>query len=101
MIGNILITLFNHVFRIILLFKFGNVKYYLYISINLKLIKIMKSFKIRDGKVIVDGVVYTQTPLSSEIFGKMGKILSIHIDGRGLYFPINGKFIDSSSTIGE
>ena len=56
----------------------------------------MKSFKVRDGKVVVDGVVYGPTPTESNISGKSGRILSINIPGKGQYFPYNGTFNDGS-----
>ena len=38
----------------------------------------MKSYKVRDGKVLVDGIVYGQTPTDVVISGKAGGyILSI------------------------
>jgi len=57
----------------------------------------MKSFKVRDGKVVVDGVVYGPTPTESNISGKSGRILSINIPGKGQYFPYNGTFNDGTS----
>ena len=56
----------------------------------------MKSFKVRDGKVVVDGVVYGPTPTDSSIMGKSGRIQSIHIQGKGQFFPYNGTFNDGS-----
>lgn len=56
----------------------------------------MKSFKVREGRVIVDGVIYSETPSQAVIMGKWGKIQSIRIDGRGQYFPIGGEFIDDT-----
>ena len=52
----------------------------------------MKSFKFRDGKVQVDGVIYGPTPTDVEIMGSMGKIQSIMIPGKGQFFPIRGTF---------
>ena len=57
----------------------------------------MKSFKVRDGKVVVDGVVYGPTPTDSDIKGKSGRILSINIPGKGQYFPYNGTFNDGTT----
>ena len=57
----------------------------------------MKSFKVRDGKVLVDGVVYGPTPTDSDVKGKSGRILSINIPGKGQYFPYHGTFNDGSS----
>lgn len=59
----------------------------------------MKSFKVRDGKVVVDGVVYGPTPTESNISGKSGRILSINIPGKGQYFPYNGTFNDGSVSV--
>ena len=56
----------------------------------------MKSFKVRDGKVIVDGVIYSETPTQTVVMGKWGKIQSIRIDGRGQYFPIGGEWVKDS-----
>jgi hypothetical protein len=61
----------------------------------------MKSFKVRDGKVIVDGVIYSESPSSAIVMGKSGKIHSIRIDNRGQYFPIGGSFIDDSLKVDE
>jgi hypothetical protein len=57
----------------------------------------MKSFKVIDGKVKVDGILYGQSPLSDvNVMGKMGKIHSIMIEGRGQFFPISGEFNDGT-----
>ena len=56
----------------------------------------MKSFKVRDGKVVVDGVVYGLTPTDSDIRGKSGRIQSINIPGKGMFFPYHGTFNDGS-----
>jgi hypothetical protein len=56
----------------------------------------MKSFKVRDGKVLVDGVVYGLTPTDSDIRGKAGRIQSINISGKGMFFPYYGTFNDGS-----
>ena len=61
----------------------------------------MKSFKVRDGKVVVDGVVYGPTPTDSDISGKSGRILSINIPGKGMYFPYHGTFNDGSISVDE
>jgi len=42
----------------------------------------MKSFKVRDGKMLVDGVYYSESPSDNVIMGKMGKIHSINISGK-------------------
>ncbi len=39
----------------------------------------MKSFKVREGKVLVEGVYYSDAPSSNEIKGKLGKIHSINM----------------------
>ena len=57
----------------------------------------MKSFQIRDGKVKVDGVVYGTTPSNDiNVTGKMGRIHSINIAGKGQFFPIGGLFDDGT-----
>jgi len=56
----------------------------------------MRSFKVRDGKVLVDGVVYGLTPTDSNIKGKVGRIQSIHIGGKGSFFPYYGTFNDGT-----
>ncbi len=57
----------------------------------------MKSFKVKDSKVIVDGVVYGQSPKDDvKIMGKSGTIHSINIQGKGQFFPIGGFFDDGS-----
>ncbi len=55
----------------------------------------MKSFKVRDGKMLVDGVYYSENPSDSPIMGKMGKIHSISISGRQ-FFPYGGQFNDGT-----
>ena len=57
----------------------------------------MKSFKVRDGKVVVDGVIYGPTPTESSIMGKSGRIQSIHIQGKGQFFPYSGTFNDGTT----
>jgi len=61
----------------------------------------MRSFKVRDGKVLVDGVVYGLTPTDSDIKGKVGRIQSIHIQGKGSFFPYHGTFNDSTIPVTE
>ncbi len=56
----------------------------------------MKSFKVNEGRVTVDGVIYSENPSSVVVMGKWGKIQSIRIDGRGQYFPIGGELIDDT-----
>lgn len=55
----------------------------------------MKSFKVREGKVLVEGVYYSDAPSSNEIKGKLGKIHSINIAGKQ-FFPYGGEFIDDT-----
>ena len=59
----------------------------------------MRSFKVRDGKVLLDGVVYGLTPTDSDIKGKVGRIQSIHIQGKGSFFPYYGTFNDGTITL--
>ncbi len=56
----------------------------------------MKTFQIRDGKVTIDGVHYSQSPSDVDVRGLMGRIHSINISGRGQFFPIGGFFDDGS-----
>ena len=58
----------------------------------------MRSFKVRDGKVMVDGILYGSSPTDTKIVGKSGSgfIHSINIEGRGQFFPINGVFNDGT-----
>ena len=56
----------------------------------------MKSFKIREGIVHIDGVLYGPTPTELKVKGKAGNIQSISIPSRGQFFPIGGEFIDST-----
>lgn len=55
----------------------------------------MKSFKVREGKMLVDGVYYSDKPSDSVIMGKMGKIHSISISGKQ-FFPYGGQFDDGT-----
>lgn len=57
----------------------------------------MKSFKIRENVVIIDGVHYGPTPSEYKVQGKSGRIQSISIPNRGQYFPISGEFNDGSA----
>ena len=59
----------------------------------------MKSFKIREGSVIVDGIHYQSTPCDTVVKGKFGRIQSINIGNRGQFFPIYGEFNDGTSPI--
>lgn len=57
----------------------------------------MKSFKVIDSHVKVDGVIYRSNPSNDvNIKGKLGTIHSINIEGRGQFFPIDGIFDDGS-----
>ena len=57
----------------------------------------MKSFKVSDGKVRIDGVLYGQSPSSDvNVKGKMGTIHSVMIEGRGQFFPLSGTFNDGT-----
>jgi len=57
----------------------------------------MKSFKVIDGKVKVDGVLYGPSPSNDvSVRGKMGRIHSIMIEGKGQFFPLSGEFNDGS-----
>ncbi len=58
----------------------------------------MKSFKVRDGKMLVDGVYYSESPSDNVIMGKMGKIHSINVMGKQL-FPYGGEFDDGTLPI--
>lgn len=55
----------------------------------------MKSFKVRDGQVLIDGILYSDTQQAIPIKGKWGNIISINIDGKQ-FFPQSGTFIDST-----
>ena len=55
----------------------------------------MKSFKVREGKMKVDGVFYSENPSENVIMGKMGKIHSISISGKQ-FFPYAGQFNDGT-----
>lgn len=59
----------------------------------------MKSFKIRENVVIIDGVHYGPTPSEYKVQGKSGRIQSISIPNRGQFFPISGEFNDGSAPI--
>ena len=61
----------------------------------------MRSFKVRDGKELVDGVIYGLTPTDSNIKGKVGRIQSIHIGGKGSFFPYYGTFNDGTIPLTE
>ena len=61
----------------------------------------MKSFKIRENKVELDGILYGQSPTELKIKGKAGNIQSIMIANRGQFFPISGEFNDGTIQITE
>jgi len=57
----------------------------------------MKSFKVSEGKVKIDGVLYGTSPSTDvNVRGKMGTIHSVMIQGRGQFFPIGGEFNDGT-----
>ena len=56
----------------------------------------MKSFKIRENLIRIDGVLYGPTPTEVKIMGKAGMIQSISVPNRGQYFPYSGTFIDDT-----
>ena len=55
----------------------------------------MKSFKVREGRMLVDGVFYSESPSDNVIMGKAGRIQSISVGGRQ-FFPYGGQFIDDT-----
>jgi hypothetical protein len=59
----------------------------------------MKSFKIRENHILIDGVLYGPTPSEVKIKGKAGTIQSIGIQNRGQYFPISGEYIDDTIVV--
>ena len=59
----------------------------------------MKSFKIRENLILIDGVLYGPTPTDVKIKGKSGNIQSISVPNRGQYFPYSGTFIDDSISV--
>jgi len=61
----------------------------------------MKSFKIRENLIRIDGVLYGPTPTEVKIMGKAGMIQSISVPNRGQYFPYSGTFIDSTLPVTE
>ena len=58
----------------------------------------MKSFKIRDGQVLIDGILYSESQQPNPIKGKWGNIVSINVGGRQ-FFPQSGTFIDSTLVV--
>lgn len=59
----------------------------------------MKTFKVIDGKVKVDGVLYGLTPNENVVRGKVGRIHSINIPSKGQFFPLSGEFNDGTTPI--
>lgn len=59
----------------------------------------MKSFKIREGSVVIDGIHYQSAPCDTVVKGKVGRIQSIMIGNRGQFFPVFGEFNDGISPI--
>jgi hypothetical protein len=58
----------------------------------------MKSFKIRENQVLIDGILYSDSEQSNPIMGKWGKIISLNIGGKQ-FFPQSGTFIDSTLVV--
>jgi hypothetical protein len=58
----------------------------------------MKSFKVREGKMLIDGVYYSDKPSDNVIPGKWGRISHISIGGRQ-FFPYGGQFDDGTTPI--
>ena len=58
----------------------------------------MKSFKIRENQVLIDGILYSDSEQSIPIMGKWGKIISVNVGGRQ-FFPQSGTFIDSTLVV--
>ncbi len=61
----------------------------------------MKSFKIREGSVVIDGIHYQSTPCDTVVKGKYGRIQSINIGNRGQFFPVYGEFNDGTISVTE
>lgn len=62
----------------------------------------MKSFKVSDGKVKVDGVLYGPNPNPDiNIMGKTGRIHSINIPNKGQFFPLSGLFNDGTTLVDD
>ena len=61
----------------------------------------MKSFKVREGLVEIDGILYGQTPTDVKIKGKVGMIQSIGVPNKGQFFPYSGTFIDDTIVVTE
>jgi hypothetical protein len=60
----------------------------------------MKSFKIHEDKVLIDGILYSDSDSEQAIpiMGKWGKIISINVGGKQ-FFPQSGTFIDSTLVV--
>jgi hypothetical protein len=61
----------------------------------------MKSFKIREGSVVIDGIHYQSTPCDTVVRGKFGRIQSINIGNNGQFFPVFGTFDDGTIPVTE
>lgn len=61
----------------------------------------MKSFKIREGSVVIDGIHYQSTPCDTVVMGKFGRIQSINIGNRGQFFPVFGEFDEGTIPLTE
>ena len=59
----------------------------------------MKSFKIRENLIEIDGVLYGPTPTEVKIKGKAGMIQSIGVPNKGQFFPYSGTFIDDTISV--
>ena len=59
----------------------------------------MKSFKVREGSVVIDGIHYQSTPCDTVVKGKYGRIQSINIGNRGQFFPVYGEFNDGTTPL--
>jgi hypothetical protein len=59
----------------------------------------MKSFKIRENLILIDGVLYGPTPTEVKIKGKAGMIQSISVPNKGQFFPYSGTFIDDTIVV--
>jgi hypothetical protein len=54
----------------------------------------MKSFKVREGRMLVDGVYYSENTSEAKIMGKAGRIHSISIGGRQFFSKQNKSIIN-------
>ena len=64
-------------------------QFWVYYSIYKQKLRGMKTFKVKDGKVTIDGVTYSDKPSEVKIVGKGGTIHSINIEGYGQFSPIS------------